>query len=139
MKNRKGEPFVYSSYVGRRSGINNFSEKTLNGGRFKHFQALNQIHLRCLDIQLHTGCRVYQDNCQMKSYSRTRMVREYAMLSFTICTKPERCWQKKQMALFHCMVRHGTVRYDSLLGGFPLGTVPGTFFSTTSPEVPSKP
>ncbi len=31
------------------------------------------------------------------------------------------------MALFHCMVRHGTVRYGSLLGGFPLGTVPGTF------------
>ncbi len=25
------------------------------------------------------------------------------------------------MALFHCMVQHG-----SLLGGFPLGTVPGT-------------
>ncbi len=31
------------------------------------------------------------------------------------------------LALFHCMVRHGTVRYGSLLGGFPLGTVPGTF------------
>ncbi len=30
------------------------------------------------------------------------------------------------MALFHCMVRHGTVWYGSLLGGFPLGTVPGT-------------
>ncbi len=46
-----------------------------------------------------------------------------------------------QMALFHCMVRHGTVRYGSLLGGFPLGTVPGTwyFFSTTSVEVPCKP
>ncbi len=45
----------------------------------------------------------------------------------------------KHMALFHCMVRHGTVRYGSLLGGFPLGTVPGTwyFFSTTSVEVPS--
>ncbi len=45
----------------------------------------------------------------------------------------------KLMALFHCMVRHGTVRYGSLLGGFPLGTVPGTwyFFSTTSVEVPS--
>ncbi len=40
------------------------------------------------------------------------------------------------MALFHCMVRYG-----SLLGGFPLGTVPGTwyFFSTTSAEVPSEP
>ncbi len=37
------------------------------------------------------------------------------------------------------MVRHGTVRYGSLWGGFPLGTVPGTwyFFSTTSVEVPS--
>ncbi len=32
------------------------------------------------------------------------------------------------MALFHCMVRHGTVRYGSLLGGFPLGTVPGTWY-----------
>ncbi len=33
---------------------------------------------------------------------------------------------------------HGTVQYGSLLGGFPLGTVPGTwyFFSTTSAEVP---
>ncbi len=43
------------------------------------------------------------------------------------------------LALFHCMVRHGTVQYGSLLGGFPLGTVPGTwyFFSTTSVEVPS--
>ncbi len=30
------------------------------------------------------------------------------------------------LALFHCMVRHGTVWYGSLLGGFPLGTVPGT-------------
>ncbi len=45
------------------------------------------------------------------------------------------------MALFHCMVRHGTVRYGSLLGGFPLGTIPGTwyFFSTTSVEVPCEP
>ncbi len=36
---------------------------------------------------------------------------------------------------------YGTVRYGSLLGGFPLGTVPGTwyFFSTTSVEVPCKP
>ncbi len=34
---------------------------------------------------------------------------------------------------------HGTVQYGSLLGGFPLGTVPGTFFSTTSAEVPSDP
>ncbi len=43
------------------------------------------------------------------------------------------------MALFHCMVRHGTVRFP--FGGFPLGTVPGTwyFFSTTSVEVPSEP
>ncbi len=32
---------------------------------------------------------------------------------------------------------HGTARYGSLLGGFSLGTVPGTFFSTTSAEVPS--
>ncbi len=53
------------------------------------------------------------------------------------CTALDRQWCL--MALFHCMVRHGTVRYGSLLGGFPLGTVPGTwyFFSTTSVEVPS--
>ncbi len=37
------------------------------------------------------------------------------------------------MALFHCMVRHGTVRYGSLLGGFPLGTVPGTFLLPPQP------
>ncbi len=42
------------------------------------------------------------------------------------------------MALFHCMVRHGTVNF---WGGFPLGTVPGTwyFFSTTLAGVPSDP
>ncbi len=53
----------------------------------------------------------------------------------------EEVWLWRVMALFHCMVRHGTVRYGSLLGGFPLGTVPGTwyFFSTTSAEVPSEP
>ncbi len=39
------------------------------------------------------------------------------------------------MALFPL---HGTARY-SLLGGFPLGTVPGTFFSTNSAEVPGEP
>ncbi len=52
------------------------------------------------------------------------------------------CWELKLLkALFHCMVRHGTVQYGSLLGGFPLGTVPGTwyFFSTTSAGVPSDP
>ncbi len=37
------------------------------------------------------------------------------------------------MALFHCMVRHGTVQYGSLLGGFPLGTVPGTFLVPPRP------
>ncbi len=42
---------------------------------------------------------------------------------------------------FPLHVRHGTVQYGSLLGGFPLGTVPGTwyFFSTTSAGVPSDP
>ncbi len=36
---------------------------------------------------------------------------------------------------------HGTAWYGSLLGGFPLGTVPGTwyFFSTTSAMIPSNP
>ncbi len=38
------------------------------------------------------------------------------------------------MAFFHCMVRHGTVRYGSLLGGFPLGTVPGTFLVPPQPR-----
>ncbi len=32
------------------------------------------------------------------------------------------------MVLFHCMVQHGTVQYGSLLGGFPLRTVPGTWY-----------
>ncbi len=32
------------------------------------------------------------------------------------------------MVLFHCMVQHVTVQYGSLLGGFPLGTVPGTWY-----------
>ncbi len=55
--------------------------------------------------------------------------------------KQHNSYQGCHMALFHCMVRHGTVRYGSLLGGFPLGTVPGTwyFFSTTSVEVPCEP
>ncbi len=38
------------------------------------------------------------------------------------------------MALFHCMVRFGTVQYGSLLGGFPLGTVPGTFLVPPRPR-----
>ncbi len=46
---------------------------------------------------------------------------------------PQAC-QKSLMALFHCMVRHGTVRYGSLLGGFPLGTVPGTFLVPPQPR-----
>ncbi len=55
------------------------------------------------------------------------------MSTYSTNTKPTLL---RVMALFHCMVRHG-----SLLGGFPLGTVPGTwcFFSTTSAEVPSDP
>ncbi len=32
------------------------------------------------------------------------------------------------------MIRHGTVRYGSLLGGFPLGTVPGTFLVPPQPR-----
>ncbi len=32
------------------------------------------------------------------------------------------------------MVRHGTVQYGSLLGGFPLGTVPGTFLVSTKKQ-----
>ncbi len=48
------------------------------------------------------------------------------------------CAQQKHV-LFGTFPLHGTARYGSLLGGFPLGTVPGTFFSTTSVEVPSEP
>ncbi len=61
--------------------------------------------------------------------------------TWTIEIKCNHTFSLDLMALFHCMVRHGTVRYGSLLGGFPLGTVPGTwyFFSTTSVEVPSEP
>ncbi len=40
------------------------------------------------------------------------------------------------MALFHCMVRHGTVRYGSLLGVFHwvLYLVPGTFLVPPQPR-----
>ncbi len=38
------------------------------------------------------------------------------------------------MELFHYMVRF---TFGGGGGGVPLGTVPGTFFSTTSAEVPS--
>ncbi len=72
----------------------------------------------------------------------------YVCVFVCVCVRNEaalsRDWTQVSgalMALFHCMVRHGTVRYGSLLGGFPLGTVPGTwyFFSTTSVEVPCEP
>jgi len=42
------------------------------------------------------------------------------------------------MALFHCMVRQGTVQYGSLLGGFPLVQYL-VLFSTTLAGVPSDP
>ncbi len=46
------------------------------------------------------------------------------------------CWKLilTLLALFHCMVRHGTVRYGSLLGGFPLGTVPGPWYFLVPPQ-----
>ncbi len=46
-----------------------------------------------------------------------------------------------ELLIYGAFPLHGTARYGSLLGGFPLGTVPGTwyFFSTTSAEVPSDP
>ncbi len=45
------------------------------------------------------------------------------------------------LLLYGAFPLHGTVQSGSLLGGFLLGTVPGTwyFFSTTSAEVPSDP
>ncbi len=52
-----------------------------------------------------------------------------------------RFFRSSPMALFHCMIRHGTVQYGWLLGVFHWVQylVPGTFFSTTSAEVPSDP
>ncbi len=44
---------------------------------------------------------------------------------------------RTHMALFHCMVRHGTVRFT--FGGFSTGYCTWYFFSTTSVEVPCKP
>ncbi len=46
----------------------------------------------------------------------------------------ERGWVPWLMAIFHCMVWQSTVQYGSLLGGFPLGTVPGTFFVPPRPR-----
>ncbi len=46
-------------------------------------------------------------------------------------------WESRRcslLALFHCLVRHGTVQYGSLLGGFPLGTVPGTWYFLVPPQ-----
>ncbi len=42
-------------------------------------------------------------------------------------------YKRGLMALFLCMVRHGTVQYDSLLGGFPLLSVPGTWYFLVPP------
>ncbi len=44
--------------------------------------------------------------------------------------------RESHMALFYCMVRHGTVQYGSLLGGFPLAQylVPGTFLVPPRPR-----
>ncbi len=39
-----------------------------------------------------------------------------------------RTFWTRLMALLHCMVRHSTVQYGSLLGGFALGTVPGIWY-----------
>ncbi len=49
---------------------------------------------------------------------------------------PQAC-QKSLMALFHCMVRYGSVRFT--FGGFSTGYCTWYFFSTTSAEVPSEP
>ncbi len=68
-------------------------------------------------------------------------IRATGWSAFTIIIEEKAAWTLL-MALFHCMVWHGTVQYGSLLGVFPLGLQymgPGTFFSTTSAEVPSDP
>ncbi len=54
-----------------------------------------------------------------------------------------RKWEERteKLATNGAFPLHGTARYGSVLGGFPLGTVPSTwyFFSTTLAEVPSDP
>ncbi len=90
------------------------------------------IMVKCLNIGRNIGQPIYRSIStwlalwlSLLSTCNWCVVRAYTWLAL--------------LALFHCMVRHGTVRYGSLLGVFPLGTVPGTwyFFSTTSVEVPS--
>ncbi len=71
----------------------------------------------------------------MKSYCSLQIW----ALSYVLNSLTEEVWSHQANGAFPL---HGTaryVRYGSLLGGFPLGTVPGTFFSTTSAEVPSDP
>ncbi len=55
-------------------------------------------------------------------------------------TVPKLVWVEKIPVNNGAFPLHGTVRYGSLLGGFPLGTVPGTwyFFSTTSARTVTK-
>ncbi len=67
--------------------------------------------------------------------SSSRWIRSSAINEKNICTSST----DNDTAIFGAFPLHGTARYGSLLGGFPLGTVSGTwyFFSTTSVEVPS--
>ncbi len=81
-------------------------------------------------LPVHTGIKGRQVHPLIRFLLRSRVDEKSADLHKAV----------HLLALFHCMVRHSTVRYGSLLWSFPLGTVPGTwyFFSTTSVEVSSE-
>ncbi len=87
------------------------------------------------------------DERQMIKHKQDAVGAAFPVTAFGSHSPPQgsgTCWRGRQrswaqkwpslMALFHCMVRHGTVRYSSLLGGFPLGTVPGTFLVPPQPR-----
>ncbi len=72
--------------------------------------------------------------CSAAQHSRIPMlIAIAAYLNSVTRSEPNGFWQPL-MALFHCMVQHGTVQYGSLLGGFPLGTVPGTWYFLVPPR-----
>ncbi len=99
-----------------------------------NYCALNRHHLRSDGAAVNT-----QSRSSLTSHAISRSLSQVNRI--WLWMQNYECENGDLWRFFHCMVRHGTVRYGSLLGGFPLGTVPGTwyFFSTTSVEVPSEP
>ncbi len=67
------------------------------------------------------------------------MAHTHTKTSFTKHSTPslDRITRWSVMVFFHCMVRHGSVRFT--FGGFSSGYCTWYFFSTTSAEVPSEP